>query len=171
MGISRQLNKILRAPIAKMASSDLHSDLATVQRIANVSMNTARCARAHPHLLCAASHLLTVIVSHPGRFLFYDWDVVLDKKDQLRWSTNCPHKISDLFSLEGLKSLKAYGSIKLLNARLSKPAETAMLAMPPCTACLKTNPAGDRMLIISCHLAILSQVRPFCCPEPVCPRN
>ena len=73
-GVVRQLNKILRAPIAKMASSDL----ATTQRIANVSKNTARCASLAPahsdriDLVCAPvaaqttlTHLVTVPLQVP----------------------------------------------------------------------------------------------------------
>ena len=44
--ISRTLSRCLRAPIAKMCSSDLHLQ----QKIPNVSMQTARCIR--PRLAC-----------------------------------------------------------------------------------------------------------------------
>ena len=114
-------------------------------------------------LLPHRRHSLTWLLSL-CRYLFYDWDVLSEKKDHLSWRTNCPLRISDLFSLELLKTVKGYGSVKLLNARLSKPAETAMLAMPPCTASLKTSPAGDRMLIITVHMAIISQVCRSHCP-------
>ena len=99
------------------------------------------------------------------RYLFWDWEVLSDKPSQLRWRTDCPVRVSDLFCLESLQSIKGFGSAKLLNARLSKPAETAMVAIPPATACLKTNLAGDRMLIITSHLAIISAVRRFSCPS------
>ena len=77
----------------------------------------------------------------------------------MRWETNSPHNLSMLCCLEKVNP-KAIGCIKLLNGRIKKPSETAMLAVPPAYASLKTSPSGDRVLVLSVHTAMLQEVQP-----------
>ena len=84
----------------------------------------------------------------------------------MQWETSDELVLSDLCSLDRLGNIHGCGAAKLLNARRTKPAETACIAVPPATACLKTFPAGDRVLIVTMHLSILHQAWPS---EPLFP--
>ena len=148
--IARRLSRSLRAQVSKLSSSDL----AFQQAITNVSLQAARCAA-----LCSVDGARRAH-SSPClcRSLFYDWACTIDTSKKMKWETNCEYKVSKLCQLEVLTGIKGWGCVKLLNARLTKPSETAILAVPPATATLRTSPAGDRTLIVTMHKAIISQV-------------
>ena len=67
--------------------------------------------------------------------------------------------LSELLKLQALDTVHGMGSVRLLNARASKPAEVAIMAMPPVFASLTSRRQGDRVLSLSFHTAVLGQVR------------
>ena len=92
--------------------------------------------------------------------MFYEWTPSSDSKPtDMKWETNCEYLVSKLCALEALSNIRGWGCVKLLNAKLTKPSETAILAVPPATANLKTSRDGDRVLHMTMHLAIVSEVR------------
>ena len=90
--------------------------------------------------------------------MFHEWTITNEHAKKMQWKTDDPELLSELCQLEQLKSIHGWGCAKLLNARRTKPAETACIAIPPATATLKTFPAGDRVLILTMHLSMLHQV-------------
>ena len=68
--------------------------------------------------------------------------------------------LSQLCSLQELRGgVVAWGGCRLVNVSKQKAAETAVFAVPPATAALRTRAEGDRQLSISFHLAVMHQVR------------
>ena len=68
--------------------------------------------------------------------------------------------LANLLKLQMLDTVHGWGNVRLINARVKKPAELAIMVMPPATACLTTRRQGDRVLTVSFHLALLGQVCP-----------
>ena len=69
--------------------------------------------------------------------------------------------LANLLKLQNLDTVHGMGSVRLINARSSKPAELAIMAMPPAFARLTIRKQGDRVLSLSFHMALLGQVRPY----------
>ena len=93
------------------------------------------------------------------RYLLCHWTKQSDLRGSVSWSTTSQLMLANLFKLEKLDSIHGWGSVRLVNARLSKPSELAIMAMQPAYANLITRKQGDRVLCISFHLAFLGQVR------------
>ena len=94
-------------------------------------------------------------------YLFQHWTPVAakSKRGPLAWTSTSELMIANLLRLQVLDTIHGMGSVRLINARATKPAETAIVAMPPCFASLTTRKQGDRVLSLSFHLALLGQVR------------
>ena len=95
------------------------------------------------------------------RYLFQHWSPLAAKRKNgpLAWSSTSELMIANLLRLQSLDTVHGMGSVRLINARAMKPAETAIAALPPCYASLTTRKQGDRVLSLSFHLALLGQVR------------
>lgn len=68
--------------------------------------------------------------------------------------------LANALKLQRLDTIHGWGNARLVNARLKKPSELAIMAMAPVYARLKTRKQGDQVLSLSFHLAHLGQVRP-----------
>ena len=93
--------------------------------------------------------------------MFADWDPEeCSTKKKWVWRTQKVHTISRLCAMETLRSgIIGWGCCRLMNVSAKKPAESAVLAMPPGVAVLRQRPEGDMNLSVSFHLALVHQVR------------
>ena len=141
----------MRIPTARMYPGDYY---ATVN-VENISEDSARCA------YCCSSRQRSSFHTHicRCRYLLCHWDKQSEKKGSVTWSTTSHLMLANLLKLQNLDTVHGWGSARLVNARESKPAEVAIMAMPPAHANLITRRQGDRVLSLSVHLALLGQVR------------
>ena len=99
------------------------------------------------------------------RKIFAAWEFQVDKwkPDRLEWKTTTFENLSKIGSLQGLGSgIVGWGCCRLVNVTKSKPAETAVFAVPPAVAVLRTRREGDTQLKLAFHVAAMHQVCPPC---------
>ena len=77
----------------------------------------------------------------------------------LAWSSTSDLMLANVLRLQRLDTCHGWGNARLVNARVKKPSELAIMAMAPVFASLKTRKQGDVVLSFSFHLAHLGQVR------------
>ena len=67
--------------------------------------------------------------------------------------------MANILRLQNLDTIHGWGNARLVNTRVGKPSELAIMAMTPAYVQLRTRKQGDRVLSVSFHLAHLGQVR------------
>lgn len=67
--------------------------------------------------------------------------------------------VANVLRLQNLDTIHGFGNVRLVNARVGKPSELAIMAMAPAYVQLRTRKQGDRALSFSFHLAHFGQVR------------
>ena len=104
------------------------------------------------------SHAVCFLVLN--RYLFRHWTAQEEGvgRGSVAWWTASDLLLGSLLKLQGLEN-HGWGSLRLINARESKPSELAIMAMPPVYARLTTRRQGDRVLSLSFHMALFGQVR------------
>ena len=94
------------------------------------------------------------------RQIFNGWDPEEPKPKRAEWRTSTFFRLSKIASMHSLRSgVVGWGCCRLVNVTKAKPAETAVFAVPPAVAVLRTRPEGDTQLKLSFHIAVIHQVR------------